>query len=117
MTRTIYQTAILALSLGLAGSTWAASGNAVEGKKKIEMCEGCHGIPGWKSAFPEVYHVPHLGGQHAKYIVAALQAYKKGERPHQTMQSIAAQLTDQDMLDLAAYYSGKGSGKETGKAK
>jgi cytochrome c553 len=97
----------IALLMASASSTVLAAGNAAEGKKKIAMCEGCHGIPGWKTAFPEVYHVPHLGGQHAKVIVAALQAYKRGERPNQTMQSIAAQLSDKDMQDLAAYYSGK----------
>lgn len=101
----------LAVALLAASAPLLAAGNAAEGKKKTAMCEGCHGIPGWKTAFPEVYHVPHLGGQHAKYIVAALNAYKKGERPNQTMQSIAAQLSDQDMQDLAAYYSGKDAGK------
>lgn len=69
------------------------------------MCEGCHGIPGYKTAFPEVYSVPKLGGQHAAYIVKALQEYKKGERTHPSMRAIAATLSDQDMADLAAYYS------------
>jgi len=58
----------------------------------------------WKSAFPELYHVPKLGGQKAAYIVAALKAYKKGERDHATMRAIAADLSDQDMEDIAAYY-------------
>jgi cytochrome c553 len=111
MTRTPSLVTLVA-SLLLASAPVLATGNAADGKKKTAMCEGCHGIPGWKTAFPEVYHVPHLGGQHAKYIVAALQAYKKGERPNQTMQSIAAQLSDQDMKDLAAYYSGKDAGKK-----
>jgi cytochrome c553 len=110
MTRTLIISLVAAAAM-LAGASAQAAGNAAEGKKKTAMCEGCHGIPGWKTAFPEVYHVPHLGGQHAKYIVAALQAYKKGERPNQTMQSIAAQLTDQDMKDLAAYYASKDVGK------
>jgi len=69
------------------------------------MCEGCHGIPDWRTAFPEVYSVPRLGGQHAEYIVKALQEYKSGEREHPSMRSIAASLSDQDMADLAAYYS------------
>jgi cytochrome c553 len=85
-----------------------AAGNAADGKKKTAMCEGCHGIPGWRNAYPEVFQVPHLGGQHAKYLISALNAYKKGERPNTTMQSIAAQLSDQDMQDLAAYYSARG---------
>ena len=69
------------------------------------MCAGCHGIPGYKTAFPEVYSVPKLGGQHAAYIVKALQEYKKGERTHPSMRAIAATLSEQDMADLAAYYA------------
>ena len=69
------------------------------------MCAGCHGIAGYKTAFPEVYSVPKRGGQHAAYIVKALQAYRSGERAHPTMRAIAASLSDRDMADLAAYYA------------
>lgn len=69
------------------------------------MCIGCHGIPGYHTAFPEVYSVPKIGGQHPQYIAAALQEYKNGSRKHPTMTGIAAQLSDQDIQDLAAYYS------------
>ena len=69
------------------------------------MCIGCHGIAGWRTAFPEVYKVPKIGGQHAEYIVRALQEYKSGERSHPSMRAIAASLSDKDMADLAAYYS------------
>jgi cytochrome c553 len=72
--------------------------------QKIAMCIGCHGIPGYKTAFPDVYHVPKIAGQQPAYIVAALRAYKTGERSHPSMRGIAASLTDQDMADLAAYY-------------
>ncbi len=68
------------------------------------MCGGCHGIPGWRTAFPEVYGVPKIGGQHPGYLVKALQEYKSGERSHPSMRAIAASLSDQDMADLAAYY-------------
>ena len=68
------------------------------------MCIGCHGIPGYQASFPEVHKVPMISGQNAKYIAAALAAYKKGERKHPTMRAIAASLSDQDMADLAAYY-------------
>ena len=71
---------------------------------KIAMCIGCHGIPGYKTAFPDVYHVPKIAGQQPGYIVAALKAYKDGARPHPSMRGIAASLTEQDMADLAAYY-------------
>jgi cytochrome c553 len=92
---------------------WAASasaqvtGNADAGQRKSSMCAGCHSIPGYKTAFPSVYHVPKIDGQHAAYIVSALRAYKSGERSHPTMRAIAAGLSDQDMVDLAAFYSGQ----------
>jgi cytochrome c553 len=81
-----------------------AAGDPVAGRQKNFQCEGCHGIPGYKTAFPEVYKVPKLGGQHAGYIVTALKAYKKGERDHGTMRAIAADMSEKDMEDLAAYY-------------
>jgi cytochrome c553 len=68
------------------------------------MCEGCHGIPGYRTAYPDVYAVPKLGGQQAAYLVRALQAYKSGERSHPSMRGIAAGLSEQDMADMAAYY-------------
>lgn len=97
---------LFALALcGVAASAQAQQGDAAAGRKKTTMCEGCHGIPGYKSSFPAVYNVPKLGGQHAAYLVKALQAYKSGERSHPTMRAIAADLSDKDMLDLAAYYT------------
>lgn len=94
-----------ALWAAAAGPLAAAEGNAAAGARKNAMCAGCHGIPGYKTAFPEVYSVPKLGGQHAAYIVKALQAYKSGERGHPSMRAIAATLSEQDMADLAAYYA------------
>ncbi|HEX6007853.1 MAG TPA: cytochrome c [Burkholderiales bacterium] len=90
---------------GAAGALAAAEGNAAAGAEKNSMCAGCHGIPGYKTAFPEVYSVPKLGGQHAAYIVKALQAYKTGERSHPSMRAISATLSEQDIADLAAYYA------------
>jgi len=83
----------------------AETGDPIAGKNKTSMCAGCHGIPGYKTVFPEVYSVPKLGGQHAAYIVKALQEYKAGNRAHPTMRAIAAGLSDKDMADLAAYYA------------
>ena len=83
-----------------------ADGDAAAGKQKTAMCQGCHGIPGYKTAFPAVYHVPKLGGQHAGDLAKALQAYKSGERSHPTMRAIAAGVSEQDMADVAAYYAG-----------
>jgi len=91
-------------------STWLSAhaegdGTAAQGREKARMCEGCHGMTDYRNAFPDVYRVPKLGEQQAAYIVKALQDYKAGTRRHATMRSIAAPLTDQDMADLAAYYS------------
>lgn len=83
----------------------AVVGDAKEAHKKIAMCEGCHGIPGYKTAYPLVYHVPKLGGQSAAYVANALYAYKSGQRIHPSMRGIAASLSDKDIADLAAYYS------------
>src|SRR5665811_1845230 len=80
------------------------AGDAKAGEKKIAMCIGCHGIQGYQSSFPEVYKVPMISGQGAKYIVSALRAYKKGDRRHPTMRGIAAGLSDQDIANVAAYY-------------
>ena len=81
------------------------TGDPAEAHKKIAMCEGCHGIPGYRTAYPEVYHVPKLGGQSPAYIANALNAYKSGQRKHPSMRGIAASLSDKDIADLAAYYS------------
>ena len=81
------------------------AGDAKRGSQKVAMCQGCHGIEGWRTAFPEVYHVPRIAGQHPTYFANALRAYKSGERNHPSMRSIAASLTDQDMADLAAYFA------------
>ena len=83
----------------------APAGDAERGRDSVQMCQGCHGIEGWRTAFPEVYAVPKLGGQHAQYLVSALQAYKNGTRSHPTMRAIAATLSDKDMADIAAYYA------------
>jgi cytochrome c553 len=80
-------------------------GNADAAKAKMEMCAGCHSIPGYRMAFPETYHAPKIAGQSEKFIYNSLQAYKKGDREHPTMRAIAMQLTDQDMADLATYYA------------
>jgi cytochrome c553 len=84
------------------------SGDIKAGEKKIAMCIGCHGIKGYQASFPEVYKVPMISGQSAKYIVSALNAYKKGERKHPSMRGVADNLSDQDMADIGAYYQAHG---------
>jgi cytochrome c553 len=103
----------LTLLLALSGATFAVQaqeikGDAARGAKLNASCIGCHGIPGYQSSFPEVHRVPAISGQNAKYIAAALNAYKKGERKHGTMRAIAGTLTEQDIADLAAYYASHG---------
>lgn len=83
-----------------------APASNVPAKVNVSMCIGCHGIDSYKTAFPEVYHVPKIAGQSQQYIVKALQAYRSGERPHPSMQGIARTLSDQEMAALAAYYGG-----------
>lgn len=82
-------------------------------ESKVAMCIGCHGIKGYQASFPEVHKVPMISGQGAKYIAAALNAYKKGERKHPTMRGIAAPMTDQDIADISAYYERQGKGGAT----
>ena len=88
-----------------AAAAAASPGDPLKGREKTQMCEGCHGIEGWRTAFPEVYRVPKLGGQHEAYLVAALKAYKSGDRSHPSMRASAGSLSDADIANLAAYYA------------
>jgi cytochrome c553 len=92
-------------------------GDAQAGATKNAMCIGCHGILGYQASFPEIYKVPMISGQNGKYIAAALNAYKKGERKHPTMRGIAESLSDQDIADLAAYYEANGKTEGAAAAK
>lgn len=99
-----------AAALAVVSLAWVApaeaAGDAARGKKLGYTCLGCHGIESYKNAYP-TYSVPKLRGQHPEYIVAALKAYKSGERPHATMNAHATTLSDQDMQDVAAYLGGE----------
>jgi len=109
LTRALSALAFTAASCGFVGLAQAADkapvGNAKAAVDKISMCIGCHGIQGYKASFPEVYHVPMIAGQNADYLVAALKEYASGARTFPTMEAIARSLSDQDMADIAAYYS------------
>jgi cytochrome c553 len=94
-----------ALTAFLVSAPGWAEGDPARGWERAQMCAGCHGIPDYRTAYPEVYPVPKLGGQQAAYIVKSLQDYKSGARKHPSMVGIAATLSDQDMADLAAYYN------------
>ena len=87
----------LTATLVFAGSAAQADevkGNAAAGNAKVWLCIGCHSIPEYRADYPLVYKVPMLGGQNSAYIASALASYKKGERKHPTMRSIAASLSD-----------------------
>lgn len=85
----------------------AVQGDAEAGRAKNSMCIGCHEIPGYKSSFPSVYHVPRIVGQNARYLESALREYRSGARNHPTMTAVAEGLSDRDIADLAAYYGSK----------
>ncbi len=82
----------------------ALVGNAENGLQLTYTCQGCHGIPGYKNAYPN-YHVPRIGGQAAPYLVNALTEYQQGNRKHPTMQAQAESFSAQDIADIAAYLS------------
>jgi cytochrome c553 len=96
------------LALAFANLAVAAKGDPVEGKKLIYTCTGCHGIPGYKNAYPN-YHVPRLGGQSEQYLINALTEYKKGERKHPTMRAQAESFSVQDIANIASYLSSLGN--------
>ena len=95
---------ILALFSTSAVLAQEGSGDPAEGKLKAYTCVGCHGITGWKNAYPS-YHVPRIAGQNFDYLVAALTEYKKGERDHPTMRAQGESLSDADIADIAAFLS------------
>jgi len=81
------------------------TGDAARGKELTYTCQGCHGVTGYKNAYPN-YHVPMIGGQSPQYLMNALTEYQKGTRKHPTMQAQAASFSAQDIADIAAYLSG-----------
>jgi len=82
-----------------------AAGDAKRGESIAYTCNGCHAIANYKNVYP-TYSVPKLHGQLPEYLIAALKAYKSGDRSHGTMHSQASSLSEQDMADVAAYLSG-----------
>jgi cytochrome c553 len=80
-------------------------GDAARGKAISYTCLGCHGIEGYKNAYP-MYSVPKLEGQNPQYLAAALHGYRDGDRAHLTMHAQASTLSDQDIADIAAYFAG-----------
>ncbi len=84
-----------------------AEGDAEAGQELGYTCLGCHGIEGYRNAYPS-YRVPKLGGQKAGYLVIALKGYRSGERSHPTMQAQATSMSDQEIEDVSAYLASLG---------
>ena len=95
----------LGLCVCIGMSSAIAAGDIEAGANKVSMCVGCHGIPNYKTAFPKTYRVPRIAGQKVEYLVSALKAYRGGQRNHPSMKAVAGSMTDQDIADIAAYYS------------
>lgn len=93
-----------AILLALSGQGALAAGDAEAGKSKSVTCVGCHGTDG--NSLSPMY--PNLAGQHAQYLESAMKAYRDGQRTGGTtmmMTPMVANLSDQDIADLAAYFS------------
>ena len=107
-----FRTAVLVTALALAAMPLLAiaEGEIEAGRAKAYTCLGCHGVYGYRNAYPS-YRVPLLGGQHAAYIADALRAYQTGDRQHPTMRAVAATLSEQDIQDIAAYFESSGANR------
>jgi cytochrome c553 len=82
----------------------ALVGNADNGRTLAYTCQGCHGITGYKNAYPS-YRVPKIGGQTQQYLSQALSEYRQGKRRHPTMQAQSMSFSEQEIADLAVYLS------------
>lgn len=99
--------AMLAACATVATTAFAADpgkGDPQAGRPLVYTCGGCHGVTGYKNAYPN-YHVPRIAGQNYDYLVAALTQYKQGERAHPTMRAQGESLSAQDINNIAAYLS------------
>ena len=87
-----------------ASAAAAVVGSAERGKSLAYTCQGCHGVTGYKNAYP-TYYVPKIAGQTNEYLLAALKGYKQGARKHPTMQAQSQSFSEQDLADISAYLS------------
>lgn len=100
------------LVAGMYLPVYADAGDAGRGEALAYTCLGCHGIEGYRNAYPS-YRVPKLGGQKAAYLVIALRGYRDGTRSHPTMTAQASSMSDQDIDDVAAYLASVNNEKVT----
>ncbi len=104
--------AIAVMLLGAIGTAQAATGDAAAGQAKAAVCAACHGADG-NSVVPTF---PRLAGQGDPYIVKQLTDFKSGARSNAIMSPMAKPLSDQDVLNLAAYFSSQKAGVDTANA-
>ncbi len=107
MMKFVASAATLLLTAALFAQPALAEGDAEAGKAVAYTCLGCHGIEGYRNAYPS-YRVPKLGGQKAGYLEIALRGYRAGTREHPTMVAQATSLSDQEIADVAAYLASIG---------
>lgn len=100
MRKALYWTGALALLL-VSATASAQFGDVAAGKQKAQVCAACHGAHGNGTA--DMY--PRLAGQYANYIYRQLKDFKSGRRKNAIMNGMASSLSDQDMRNLAAYFS------------
>jgi cytochrome c553 len=100
-------TSVLVMLLAAVPVAATAAGEATKGAELATSCMGCHGIAGYRNAYPS-YRVPKLGGQNPEYLVLAMQAYRAKTRPHPTMAAHMAAFSDTDMQDIAAFFASQG---------
>ncbi len=90
----------LVFSLAVA-APHAVAGDAAAGREKSTMCRTCHGVDG----VAKIPTAPHIAGESEIYLVSQLKAFRSGQREHEVMSVIAQQLSDDDIANLAAWYS------------
>ena len=108
------RTILILISLGCSITLSAHAADAAKGEKLSQTCLGCHGAPGLRNPGP-IYNIPMIGGQHPEYITTALLAYRSKQRSHGTMQAQASNLSDENIADIAEFFSAM-SGNSNGKA-
>ena len=107
ITKSVAAVAIPFLAGFFCAQTALADGDLEAGREIAYSCLGCHGIEGYRNAYPS-YRVPKLGGQKAAYLVLALKGYRDGSRAHPTMEAQAQSLSDKEVEDVAAYLASIG---------
>lgn len=92
---------LLGVVATVAGSIPAVAADAAAGRQKARQCQTCHGIDG----IAKMPIAPHIAGESQIYLATQLKAFRSGKREHEIMSVVAQGLSDEDIADLAAWYS------------